>query len=155
MGPLARDESRAADALSEADQARYRIGIIKNTATAESTALDTSVVLFDAAPTFRALLDDKQAGVPVEVIALRFHHAFVEAVMQAAALVQAVYGIRTVVLAGGVFMNRYIAEHSLRALEQAGYTAVMNCDLPPNDAGVSFGQAVVALARNKETAEAH
>lgn len=155
MGQLARDEGRAqaAAALTDDAQARYRIGIIKNTATSESTALDTSVVLFDAAPAFRALLDDKQQGVPTAVIALRFHHAFVETVLQAAALVRAVYGIRTVVLAGGVFMNRYIAEHSLQALEQAGYTAVMNCDLPPNDAGVSFGQAVVALARNKETAE--
>ena len=31
-----------------------------NTATAESTAQDTSVVLFDAAPTFKALLDDRE-----------------------------------------------------------------------------------------------
>lgn len=153
MGQEADDGSREAAALDDSSVARYRIGLLKNTATDQSTALDTSVVLLDAAGTFRALLDDKQAGVPVAVIALRFHHAFAEAVLQIASLVQAVYGIRAVVLAGGVFMNRYLAEHSLRDLARAGFVAAINRELPPNDAGVSFGQAVVALARNKETAD--
>ncbi len=154
LGEEADDGPREAAALDDASVARYRIGVLKNTATSQSTALDTSVVLLDAAGTFRALLDDMQAGVPVPAIALRFHHAFAEVVLQAASLVQAVYGIRTVVLAGGVFMNRYLAQRCLRGLARAGFTAAVNRELPPNDAGVSFGQAVVALARNKETADA-
>lgn len=154
IGDAADDGSREAAALAPQDVARYRIGVVKNAATSQSTAADTSVVLFDAAGTFRALLDDRQAGVPTAQIALRFHHAFVEAIVQAAQLVQAVYGIRTVVLAGGVFMNRYLTQRALRALAHAGFVAAVNRELPPNDAGVSFGQAVVALARNKETRDA-
>ena len=136
------DEAAAAE--------RYAIAVLKNTATSSSTAQDTSVVLFDAAPCFRALLDDVVAGVPVSVIARRFHDAFVQAIVTAAELARALYGIEAVALSGGVFMNRYLVEHALAALETAGFTVAVNRDLPPNDGCVSFGQAVVAWAANEE-----
>lgn len=138
----------AADDAEAAE--RYAIGIVKNTATETSTAQDTSVLLFDAAPTFAALLDDLQAGVPTATIARRFHDAFVAAIVQGAELARALYGIETIVLSGGVFMNRYLAEHALAALSAAGFTVALNRDLPPNDGCVSFGQAVVAWAANSE-----
>ncbi len=122
----------------------YRIDMVKNVATETSTAFDTSVVLMDAAPLFQALLDDMQAGIAVSMIARRFHDAFVDAVLAQAQLVEAVYGIRTVVLSGGVFMNRYLVEHALTALEKAGFTVAINHDLPPNDGCISYGQAIVA-----------
>lgn len=130
---------------------RYRIEVVKNTATEFSTAQDTSVVLFDAEPAFRALLDDKAAGVPTSEIARRFHQAFIGAIVDAAQLVRAVYGIDKVALSGGVFMNRFLIEGTLERLEQAGFTVAINRDLPPNDGCVSYGQAVVACAaRNNQ-----
>lgn len=146
--PQAQAEDNAADQVDE----RYAIAVVKNTATAESTAQDTSVVLFDAAPTFAALLDDLAAGVPISVIVRRFHDAFVQAIVMAAELVRSLYGIETVALSGGVFMNRYVVEHALSALEESGFTAAVNRDLPPNDGCISFGQAVVAWATNEESA---
>ena len=145
-------EAAAGDEADAEAADRYAIAVVKNTATAESTAQDTSVVLFDAAPTFQALLDDKVAGVPVPVIARRFHDAFVQAVVTAAELARSVYGIETVALSGGVFMNRYLVEHALAALERVGFTVAVNRDLPPNDGCISFGQAVVAWASNEEGA---
>jgi hydrogenase maturation protein HypF len=137
-------------ALPDQDQpddvdARYHIDIVKNTATKESTALDTSVVLFDAAPLFKALLDDKGAGVSSGIIARHFHQAFVDLIVRIAQIVEAVYGIRDVVLGGGVFMNRYLVEHALVALRNVGYNVALNRDLPPNDACISYGQAIIAL----------
>ena len=143
--------SRAASAEDASAAERYAIVVVKNTATPESTAQDTSVVLFDAAPTFAALLDDRAAGVPVGVIARRFHDAFVQAIVMAAELVRGMYDIDTLVLSGGVFMNRYLIEHALAALEAAGFTVAVNRDLPPNDGCISFGQAVVAWASNNES----
>ena len=145
-------EAAAGDEADAQVADRYAIAVVKNTATAESTAQDTSVVLFDAAPAFQALLDDKVAGVPVPVIARRFHDAFVQAVVTAAELARSVYGIETVALSGGVFMNRYLVEHALAALERVGFTVAVNRDLPPNDGCISFGQAVVAWASNEEGA---
>lgn len=143
--PLASEASVPQEDKSSSDgDERYTLAIEKNTATSESTAQDTSVVVLDAAPTFRALLDDYEAGVPVAVIARRFHHAFVRAAVDVATLVCGIYDIQTIVLTGGVFMNRYLIEHTLEALEQAGFTVAANRDLPPNDGCISFGQAVVA-----------
>ncbi len=140
-----------ADAPTSPDafDARYSVAITKNTASAQSTAQDTSVVLFDAAPTFKALLDDKASGVEAPVIARRFHAAFAEAVVNAAKLAYNVYGITTVALSGGVFMNRFLTERVLSLLEGEGFTAAINRDLPPNDGCVSYGQAVIACAQDK------
>ena len=124
----------------------YHIDVVKNTATETSTALDTSVLLFDAAPAFKALLDDIASGVPVATIARRFHDAFVNAIVMAAQLVQSLYGITTVALSGGVFLNRYLLEHAVPALQGNGFTVALNRDLPPSDGCISCGQAVVAWA---------
>lgn len=131
-------------------RARYAIAVTKNVASETSTAQDTSVLLLDAAPTFAALLDDVAAGVSVSVIARRFHNAFVDAIVMVAELARALYGLDTVVLSGGVFMNRYLVEHALPALAQTGFTAAINRDLPPNDGSVSLGQAVIAWALNEQ-----
>lgn len=136
-----------ADAGAAGGGAAYRIDVVKNTATDTSTAHDTSVVLLDAAPVFQALLDDKAAGVSVPVIARRFHDAFVDAIVQVAHLVQALYDITTIALSGGVFMNRYLIEHAASALEAAGFTVALHRELPPNDGCISFGEAVVTYAK--------
>jgi len=135
------------DPANEDDQA-YPIEIIKNVATPESTALDTSVLLFDAAPCFKAMLDDVTAGVDTATISQRFHNAFVACIVEIAQMVQAAYDIDTVVLSGGVFMNRYLIEHAATQLAAAGLTVVLNRDLPPNDGCISFGQAAIAAAQN-------
>lgn len=129
---------------------RYAVTAEKNTATETSTAEDTSVILLDAGATFHALLDDLEAGVPVSVIGRRFHDAMVSAIVMSAELVRALYGIATVALSGGVFMNRYLTEHVLADLAAAGFTAAINRDLPPNDGCISLGQAVVCSARSGE-----
>ena len=128
---------------------RYAVGIVKNTASESSTARDTSVVLLDARPVFEAMLDDVAAGVATGTIARRFHKAVVGAVVQSAQLVKAVYGIDTVVLAGGVFMNRYLVEHVVEELFALGFVVAVGRDLPPNDGAVSLGQAVVVLSRER------
>ena len=123
----------------------YVIEVIKNVATEESTAMDTSVLLLDVAPIFKAMLDDMQAGVPIGQIACWFHDAFVRVIVDMAELVRAVYGISLVALGGGVFMNRYLIERTLVQLQERGFTVALNKDLPPNDASISYGQAVLGL----------
>lgn len=123
----------------------YQITVIKNTATKESTALDTSVLLLDPTPVFEAMLDDMQKGESRTCIAKRFHDAFAQAIVTVAELVRAMYDISTVTLSGGVFMNRYLMERSLTLLQERGFTVALNRDLPPNDASISYGQAVLAL----------
>ena len=148
--PTSTSASTAA-AASYAPDPRYSIAIQKNVATPNSTAHDTSVLLFDAAPTFEALLNDIQENVPADECALRFHNAFIELMVNAAQVFRALYDISTVALSGGVFLNRYIMEHAVTALANAGFTVALNREVPPSDGCISLGQAVVACATNKQT----
>lgn len=145
-------EGSADELLAQACADRaYRAEFMKNVATDQSTASDTSVLLVDPAPVFAALLDDLDAGVPLSIVARRFHDAVVDVIVTMAELIRATYGIGTVVLSGGVFMNRLVTEASLARLQHRGFTVALNRDLPPNDASISYGQAVLGLqARTKE-----
>ena len=135
------------DAQETFDDERYHIDIVKNVATETSTAHDTSVLMLDPTPLFKAMLDDLSEGVELPLISLRFHLGFVTCIVQMCQLAQALYGITTVCLSGGVFMNRFLIENTIAQLEDAGFTVAINKDLPPNDGAISYGQAAVAAAR--------
>ena len=126
--------------------ARYAATFAKNSATPESTAHDTSVVVMDMQPTVLAVLDDMVADVPVAQISLRFHAAVVQAILHACELARAMYGIDLVALSGGCFMNRFRVEQAAHVLGDAGFTVALPANLPPNDGCISYGQAVVARA---------
>jgi hydrogenase maturation protein HypF len=51
---------------------------------------------------------------------------------------------RHVVLTGGVFMNRILTEIVTSRLTELGITPLIHRKTPPNDACVSFGQALIA-----------
>ena len=125
----------------------YEIALVKNTALETSTAHDTSVVLLDAEPLFQALLDDMAAGVERASWPRRFTTPSWAPSSQTCLVANAAYGIATVALGGGVFMNRRIVEGAAAALESAGFTVALSKELPPNDGAISYGQAVVAAAR--------
>ena len=93
-----------------------------------------------------------QTGVSPDEIALRFHNAFVEAVVTAAQLFRALYGISLVALSGGVFLNRYLMEHVVPLLAAEGFNVALNREVPPSDGCISLGQAVVACATAKQVA---
>ena len=50
------------------------------------------------------------------------------------------------VLSGGVFQNRRLLERTATRLAEAGLRVLVPARLPPNDGGISFGQAAVAAA---------
>ncbi|BCB28553.1 carbamoyltransferase [Sulfurimicrobium lacus] len=56
-------------------------------------------------------------------------------------------GIRTVVLGGGCFLNAILSRNLRGRLEQAGLTVLEACQAPPNDGGLSLGQAWVAIQK--------
>jgi hydrogenase maturation protein HypF len=101
----------------------------------------------DARPLVSAVARDVAAGVPVGVIASRFHGAVARGTVEACALAASAAGTELVVLSGGVFQNRRLLEATVTGLGAAGLRAVVPERLPPGDGGISYGQAVVAAAR--------
>ncbi len=94
----------------------------------------------DWRPMVSAVLDDlRQGGAPDE-IAARFHAGLVDAIVRVAQ----VAGLPRVVLTGGCFQNGLLLSLARRRLEDAGFAVYSHCLVPPNDGGLSLGQAVVA-----------
>ncbi|MDX6617964.1 MAG: hydrogenase maturation protein HypF [Gaiellales bacterium] len=56
---------------------------------------------------------------------------------------------RTVVLSGGSFQNLRLLASTRRRLEEHGFRVLSHRLVPPNDAGISYGQAAVAAARER------
>ena len=99
--------------------------------------------LLDWRPMVIAMMDDLRRGTNPEKIAARFHASLAEATM----LVAQVVGLPRVVLTGGCFQNRLLLSLVRRRLEEAGFTVYSHRLVPPNDGGLSLGQAVIAATR--------
>lgn len=100
----------------------------------------------DPAPMMRAIVDDLAAGVTPATIAARFHDGLAGAfAAQARALVDAGRA-RAVALSGGCFQNARLLQACLTALE--GVPVLVHRQVPANDGGLAFGQALVALAQD-------
>ncbi|WP_207892894.1 carbamoyltransferase HypF [Micromonospora sp. MW-13] len=95
----------------------------------------------------RCVVDDLLAKVDPSRIAARFHHGLADAVVRAAGTVRESTGLATVALSGGVFQNVLLLERVVGGLEQDGFRVLVHSRVPPNDGGISLGQAVVAAAR--------
>ncbi|GKS63686.1 carbamoyltransferase [Nitrospira sp.] len=100
---------------------------------------DTKWIL-DWRPMMSAMLDDLRKGNHLELVAARFHVGLAEGVVRVA---QAA-GLLRVVLTGGCFQNRLLLSLVRHRLEAAGFTVYSHRLVPPNDGGLSLGQAVVA-----------
>jgi hydrogenase maturation protein HypF len=100
----------------------------------------------DARETILAVECDLSDGVPVPRIAARFHNGLATATAEACARF-ASYEL-PVVLSGGVFQNRRLLESTVAMLADRGIEALVPEQLPPNDGGISYGQAAVAAARS-------
>ncbi len=81
------------------------------------------------------------------MVAARFHAGVAAATVSALTEIAAQRQISRAVLSGGVFQNRLLLETVCAGLERAGLEALVPERLPPNDGGISFGQAAVAAAQ--------
>ncbi|MCW2693782.1 MAG: carbamoyltransferase HypF [Mycobacterium sp.] len=102
--------------------------------------------LLDAGALVRAVVEDLRRGTPAPVIAARFHTALADAVLAICDRLRAAHGLATVALSGGVFQNALLLCRCLDRLEGAGFTVLTHRQVPPNDGGLSLGQAAVAAA---------
>lgn len=125
----------------------------------ESLAIDTDeaielplfaqgdLIRWDWAPLVPFLLDASIAAVTKASV---FHASLALAVLRMAQRLREETGVRVVGLAGGVFQNRRLVEQLCAHLTHSGFETHVPRRIPINDAGLSVGQLVEAVALRRE-----
>ena len=96
----------------------------------------------------RRTLEDLGRGVPAAGIAAIFHETLARLIVRIAETARDERGVTTVVLVGGVFLNRVLLERTEVLLEGNGFRVLRPVRYSPNDESLSLGQAAFALARD-------
>ncbi len=104
---------------------------------------ENSVLVVDWSPMMQAIFTDAAEGVSIALCSARFHNTLVEMIVDTANRIEQ----KDVVLTGGCFQNRYLCENTVRRLQEEGFTPYWHIIVPPNDGGISLGQAVYACRR--------
>ena len=105
------------------------------------------LVVVDPSPLIARVVAERDRGTPVPAIAAAFHVGLGRAVAGVAADLAQTAGVGAVALSGGVFQNARLTEIVERRLTGAGLNVLVHSKVPPNDGGVSIGQAAVAARR--------
>ncbi len=100
--------------------------------------------VIDPAPVLQGIVDAVTDGGDLASTALAFHHAVAAAVLAVSRQVAAAHGAMPVALTGGVFQNALLTRLTRAALETEGFEVMTHRLVPPNDGGLSLGQAVIA-----------
>jgi hydrogenase maturation protein HypF len=107
-----------------------------------SSIFHSRPLVLDWGPLLEALLADLRQGVPVGVMAARFHNALVEGIVAVARAV----GVERAALSGGCFQNRILLERAYRRLTETGIRVYVHQRIPPNDGGIAMGQVAIAAS---------
>jgi hydrogenase maturation protein HypF len=106
----------------------------------------------DFRPLLTAVIADRQQGRHVSEIARAFHAAVAAAIVDAADRLCREQSTDTVVLSGGVFQNALLLDDATAGLRAGGLHVWTNGLVPPNDGGLSLGQAALACAISRRGA---
>ena len=93
----------------------------------------------------KEVAERKLAGENSNQLALHFHRRLAGMIVSACEKAIEETGINTVALRGGVYQNKLLLDYSVTMLEERGFHVLRHHLLPPNDGGISLGQAVAAM----------
>ncbi len=116
--------------------------VSKGFSTDEAYAFEFNGKDVDWRPVIDAVLSDLKRGLSASEIGMKFHNAVVNFVVSASKVLRETYGINRVGLTGGVFQNQILVEKCFRSLKEEDFEPLIHQVVPPNDGGISLGQAV-------------
>jgi hydrogenase maturation protein HypF len=103
--------------------------------------------LVKAEAVIRGAVKDLLEGVSPQKVSAKFHLGVARLIGEIARLVRTERRYNRVVLSGGVFQNMLLLEATRRILKAQGFEVFTHKRVPPNDGGISLGQAAIATAR--------
>ena len=131
--------------VSYEGQAAIELEYLAGAVTAPPYACRVADGVVHGADLVRAVHDDLHAGRDRAEIAAAFQEGLAAAFTRACLAGGA--DCDTVVLSGGCLQNLRLLESLRNRLEASGFRVLSHSRVPPNDGGISYGQAAVAVAR--------
>jgi hydrogenase maturation protein HypF len=104
----------------------------------------------DFRPLLSAVIRDRLNARDIHEIARAFHHGIAQGLINALQSLTTARDIDTVVLSGGVFQNELLLEDLKAGFATGPLSLWTNCAVPPNDGGISLGQAAIAALSRKD-----
>ena len=98
----------------------------------------------DFRPLLEAVAEDRVRGRDIREIARSFQRGIAQGLRNALDVTARGHGLDTVVLSGGVFQNELLMEDLKSLLANGPLQMWTNHAVPPNDGGISLGQAALA-----------
>jgi hydrogenase maturation protein HypF len=93
----------------------------------------------------KQIVKDITRGIPVSEISDKFHNTIARIISDIAGTIRKETGLQKIVLSGGVFQNALLLDKSVSLLTTGGFQVFTHSRVPPNDGGLSLGQAVIAV----------
>ncbi len=100
----------------------------------------------DLRETIRALTRDYLKGAPASAVSARFHRTIARVIAASCGRIREGASLNRVCLSGGTFQNLRLLSDSVHQLRARGFEVFVHHRVPPNDGGISLGQAVIADA---------
>jgi len=107
----------------------------------------------DFRPLLYAVAMDRVRGRDIKEIARAFHRGIARGLCDSVSHLSHRYGVDTVVLSGGVFQNELLLEEIKSLLHGGPLQVWTNHSVPPNDGGISLGQAALAAFQRFDVVE--
>jgi hydrogenase maturation protein HypF len=98
----------------------------------------------------KAVVEDILRGTAAAKVSARFHNSVAGMTVSVCDRIREKTGLKQVVLGGGVFQNRFLLNRLITLLDESGFQVAVPRQVPVNDGGISFGQAVIANARSRQ-----
>ncbi|HEV3486553.1 MAG TPA: hypothetical protein VG106_14175 [Vicinamibacterales bacterium] len=90
-----------------------------------------------------AIVERRRQGIDAPRLAREFHETIAASIAAMGTRLCEAHGVDTIAISGGTFQNALLAGSVRRRLPPA-IRMWMNQSVPPNDGGVSLGQAAIA-----------
>ncbi len=107
---------------------------------------DTAPWTLDTRPMLRQIAEEAAAGKSPRNIARCFHRSVAHMIEAVCSKLRERNGVDHVCLSGGAFQNFMLLADAKELLRRGGFQVYLHSQVPPNDGGLSLGQAVIGAA---------
>jgi hydrogenase maturation protein HypF len=116
------------------------------------TIAESQPLQIDFRPMIEAIVRGSRNGERVSTISARFHNTLAEAITEVCRRLRKAEGLNRVCLSGGTFQNLFLLKRTVALLYGSDFEVFLHSAVPPNDGGISLGQAVIVneLVRSRE-----